>query len=112
MIDKPLPPAVFGEEPKYVAIRKDVADIRSPMSSTGLAQIHQNFPGDWTYLTIAEVIECINAKQEEPSPVQPSPSDSELADKLRRLQLAVTSYANMAELFTKELRKAIGEVTP
>lgn len=112
MIDKPLPSAVFGEEPNYVAIRRDVADIRSPMSSAGLEQIHNNFPGEWTYLTIAEVLECINAKQEEPKPVPPSDSTSELADKLRRLQLAVTSYANMAELFTRELRKAIGEVTP
>ena len=109
MIDKPLPPAVFGEEPNYVAIRRDVADIRSPMTSAGLAQIHQNFPGDWTYLTIAEVMERINAKPQDPKP-PPPPTDTAIADKLRRLQLAVASYANMAEMFTKELRKAIGDV--
>ena len=109
MINKPLPPAVFGEEPSYVAIRKDVADIRSPMSSTGLAQIHQTFPGDWTYITIAEAIERINA-QPVPPPPAPSAADTAIADKLRRLQLAVASYANMAEVFTKELRKAIGDV--
>lgn len=107
--DKPLPPAVFGEEPQYVAIRKDIADIRSPMTPVALAQIHQTFPGDWTYITIAEAIERINAKPQDPKP-PPPPTDTAIADKLRRLQLAVASYANMAEMFTKELRKAIGDV--
>lgn len=105
MIDKPLPPAVFGEEPNYVAIRRDVADIRSPMSSAGLEQIHNNFPGEWTYLTIAEVLECINAKPVPPPPTVPSGD----ADKLRRLQLAASAYADQVDMFTRELRKAVSE---
>lgn len=107
--DKPLPPAVFGEEPQYVAIRTDVADIRAPMTSSGLQKIHDDFLETWTYLTVAEVMERINAKPQDPKP-PPPPTDTAIADKLRRLQLAVASYANMAEMFTKELRKAIGDV--
>ena len=90
--DKPLPPAVFGEEPQYVAIRKDVADIRSPMSSTGLAQIHQTFPGDWTYITIAEAIERINRDGVTITPT-PTPAQ-QLADvqaKLDALRTAVNT---------------------
>lgn len=104
MIDKPLPPAVFGEEPQYVAIRKDVADIRAPMTSGGLQKIHDDFLGAWTYLTIAEVIERINAQ---PAPPPTAPSGD--ADKLRRLQLAATAYANQVEMFTSALRHAVSE---
>lgn len=103
--DKPLPPAVFGEEPQYVAIRKDIADIRSPMTPVALAQIHQTFPGDWTYITIAEVMERINAKPVPPPPTVPSGD----ADKLRRLQLAASAYADQVDMFTRELRKAVSE---
>lgn len=112
MIDKPLPPAVFGEEPTYVAIRKDVDDIRSPMTSAGLAQIHQNFPGVWTYLTIAEVLDCVFPKTmppttEDPKPVPPF--DTALADTLRRLQISVISYADQVDTFTVALRKVVSE---
>lgn len=106
MIDKPLPPAVFGEEPQYVAIRTDVADIRAPMTSSGLQKIHDDFLGTWTYLTVAEVMERINA-QPVPPPPAPSAADTALADKLRRLQLSATAYANQVEVFTNALRKTI-----
>lgn len=92
MIDKLLPPAVFGEEPQYVAIRTDVADIRAPMTSAGLAQIHRNFPGDWTYLTIAEVMERINRDGVTITPT-PTPAQ-QLADvqaKLDALRTAVNT---------------------
>lgn len=92
MIDKPLPPAVFGEEPNYVAIRRDVADIRSPMSSVGLEQIHNNFPGEWTYITIAEAIERINRDGVTITPT-PTPAQ-QLADvqaKLDALRAAVNT---------------------
>lgn len=88
--DKPLPPAVFGEEPEYVAIRKDIADIRSPVTPVALAQIHQTFPGDWTYITIAEAIERINRDGVTITPT-PTPAQqlAEVKAKLTALRCAV-----------------------
>lgn len=53
--DKPLPVQVFGEEPRYTAIRIDVPDIRAPLSSMGLASI-EHFPGRWTWMPTADVV--------------------------------------------------------
>lgn len=40
-------------------------------------------------------------------PPAPSAADTALADKLRRLQLSATAYANQVEVFTNALRKTI-----
>lgn len=104
MIDKPLPPQVFGEEPQYVAIRLDQPGMQAPLASAGLAMLH-GLPSLWTYLPIAEAIERINAKPVPPPPTVPSGD----ADKLRRLQLAASAYADQVDMFTRELRKAVSE---
>lgn len=63
--NKPLPPQVFGEEPKYIAIRLDQPDLRGPVASTGLHTI-SSFPGSWTWMTVTEAVPRI-LREIEPS---------------------------------------------
>ena len=91
MIDKPLPPSVFGEEPKYVAIRLDQPGMQAPLASAGLAMLH-GLPSLWTYLPIAEAIERINRDGVTITPT-PTPAQ-QLADvqaKLDALRTAVNT---------------------
>lgn len=62
--DKPLPPVVFGEEPKYVAIRLDTPDIRGSLASSGLHAM-ANYPSQWTYLTITEALAKLSAQPQD-----------------------------------------------
>lgn len=62
--DKPLPPVVFGEEPKYVAIRLDTPDIRGSLASSGLHAM-ANYPSQWTYLTVTEALAKLSAQPQD-----------------------------------------------
>lgn len=89
MIDKPLPPQVFGEEPKYVAIRLDQPGMQAPLASAGLAMLH-GLPSLWTYLPIDEAIERINRDGVTITPT-PTPAQqlAEVKAKLTALRFAV-----------------------
>lgn len=60
------PPYVFGDEPKYVAIRLDPPEIRSPLSSSGLHTI-ANWPGEWIWMMISDAAGKLTAQPTEPA---------------------------------------------
>lgn len=90
MIDKPLPPQVFGEEPQYVAIRLDQPGMQAPLASAGLAMLH-GLPSLWTYLPIDEAIERINRDGVTITPTQPAQQLADAQAKLDALRTAVNT---------------------
>lgn len=82
--DKPLPPDVFGEEPNYIAVRLDIPTARAPLTGLALHTIDRDYPGEWTYITIQELIALLNAPPPKPEEPAPPPPDTPPAEDERR----------------------------
>lgn len=97
--DKPLPPVVFGEEPKYVAIRLDTPDIRASLASSGLHAM-ANYPSQWTYLTITEALAKLSAQPQDVAKGVGNVQELEKRVKLleNAVDLASGTARNLAEL--------------
>lgn len=71
--DRELPPVVFGEEPKYIAIWLERPHtVRAPLSSSGLKTM-EHWPGVWTWHTNEELIEKLSGQTTVPTPGAPAP---------------------------------------
>lgn len=95
-----LPQQIFGEEPRYTALRLDVPDIRAPLSSMGLASI-EHFPGRWTWMLTADAVSKATA-------AAPAPSDSSV--ELASLRAVIRDQRASAEYFAVAMEQLASEL--